>query len=115
MESTTLKDALTDAVRYWEPRRLIYNGALALVVVAYFWIGFPGSKQRLNADLALVVFLLAVVANVAYCAAYLADVFMQFSGFREVWQRVRWVVLVIGTLFAAVITRFIAMGMFVGN
>src|SRR5215831_16847854 len=40
---------------------------------------------------------------------------MQFSGFREIWQRVRWVVLAIGTLFATVITRFIAMGMVPGK
>jgi len=34
------------------------------------------------------------------------------SSFRELWLRVRWVVLVVGILFAAAITRFMAMGMF---
>jgi hypothetical protein len=61
------------------------------------------------------VFLLAVVANIAYCAAYLADIFVQVSGFREIWQRSRWVLFVIRTVFAAVVTRFVAMGMFHPN
>ena len=112
MNSQAFSASVTDAIRYWEPRRLIYNAILAVIVVAYFWIGFPASKQNLNADFVLGLFLLAVIANVAYCAAYLADIFAQLSDFREVWRRVRWVLFVAGTLFAAIITRFIVMGMF---
>jgi hypothetical protein len=112
MESVTVRDSLTDAIAFWEPRRVIYNLVLALVVVIYFVVGYPASKAVLSIDFALGLFLLAVVANVAYCAAYLADVFVQVSGFREIWQRSRWVLFVIGTTVAAVITRFIAMGMF---
>lgn len=59
--------------------------------------------------------MLAVIANVAYCAAYVVDIFAQASGFRELWQRYRKVLFVIGTLFAAIITRFIALGMFAAN
>lgn len=29
-----LRDALSDAIRYWESRRIVYNVALAAVVVA---------------------------------------------------------------------------------
>jgi hypothetical protein len=47
-----------------------------------------------------------------YCAAYIADIFAQASGFRELWQRYRWLLFVIGTTFAAIITHFVAMGMF---
>jgi hypothetical protein len=112
VDSNALNDSVTDAIRYWEPRRLVYNGALAVVVVIYFWTGLPGSKQNLNADFVLGLFLLVVIANVAYCAAYLADIFAQLSNFRDVWRRVRWVLFAVGTLFAAIITRFIAMGMF---
>ena len=112
MGGLTLRDSFTNAIQFWEPRRLIYNLVLAAVVLAYFVAGYPASKAVLSGDFALGVFLLAVVANVAYCAAYLADIFVQTSGFREVWQRARWVLFVIGTLFAAVITRFVAMGMF---
>lgn len=112
MDGPTLRDYFTDAIKFWEPRRVIYNLALAAVVIIYFALGYPSSKSVLSVDFFLGLFLLAVAANVAYCAAYLADVFVQASGFREVWQRSRWVLLAIGTTLAAIITRFIAMGMF---
>jgi len=112
MEPVTLRDSFTNAIRFWEPRRVIYNLVLAVIVVAYFVAAYPASKAVLSIDFALGVFLLAVVANVAYCAAYLVDIFVQISGFREVWQRGRRVLFVIGTTFAAIIARFVAMGMF---
>jgi hypothetical protein len=112
MNSQGLKDSVTDAIRYWEMRRMLYNAVLALVVITYFWIGLPSSKQNLNADFVSGLFLLVVIANVAYCAAYLADVFAQMSEFTDTWRRMRWIVFVSGTLFAAIITRFIAKGMF---
>jgi hypothetical protein len=54
-----------------------------------------------------------VLANVAYCAAYLVDVFGQMSHFREVWLSVRWIVFTTGVAFAAVLTRFLTAGLFV--
>jgi hypothetical protein len=60
----------------------------------------------------LLVFVLAVLANVCYCAAYLGDVFVQISGLREVWQKWRSVLFVVGTTFAAIITRWSAIGFF---
>ena len=112
MEKTELRDYLTDAIKFWEPCRLIYNLALAAIVIVYFAIAYPQSKSTVTVDFCLGLFLLAVLANVAYCAAYVVDIFAQASGFREVWQRSRKVLFVVGTLFAAIITRFIAMGMF---
>ncbi|HEX3103698.1 MAG TPA: hypothetical protein VHQ22_04575 [Terriglobales bacterium] len=112
MDSVTMRESFTDAIRFWEPRRLIYNLALGLVVIVYFVVGYPASKATLSADFALLIFLLAVIANVAYCAAYLVDIFVQASGYREIWQRSRWLLFAVGTAFAAIITRFVAMGMF---
>lgn len=112
MNSSEFRDYFTDAISFWEPRRVVYNVVLAAIVIAYFVAGYPASKSILSIDFALGLFLLAVGANIAYCAAYLADVFVQASGFREVWRRMRWVLFVIGTLVAAIITRFMSMGMF---
>jgi hypothetical protein len=112
VESLSIRDYVTSAIRYWEPRRVLYNIILAGVVGIYFWIGWPDSKHVLTADSILILFLLAVVANVAYCAAYLVDVFAQMSDFRELWNSVRSIVFVVGTAFAAVLTRFFALGMF---
>ena len=115
MNTNGLREYATDAIRFWEPWRLIYNLTLAAVVIIYFATGYPSSRSVLTVDFALGLFLLAVIANVAYCAAYLVDIFAQASGFREIWRRYRRVLFVVGTLFAAIITRFIAMGMFPGN
>lgn len=40
------------------------------------------------------------------------DIFAQMSSFNALWFRVRWVVPGVETVFAAVITRFVPMGMF---
>jgi len=102
----------SDALRYWEPRRLIYNGVLLVVVAAEFLLRWPQSKSALTSDLLLVCFMLAVLANVAYCAVYAVDLFVQFSGLRSSWSRVRWAVLLVGTAFAATITHFFSQGLF---
>ena len=107
-----MRESLTDAIRYWEPLRLVYNAALAAIVLIYFWMGYPGSKATLSIDSILFVFLLAVLANVAYCAVYVVDVFAQVSGVRETWRKRRWVLFAIGLLFAAILTRFWANAMF---
>jgi hypothetical protein len=112
MNSLTLQDYFTDAIKFWENKRPIYNLALAAIVLAYFALYYPGSKAVLSVDFGLQLFVLAVLANIAYCAAYVVDVFVQSSGFREVWQRSRWMLLAIGTTFAAIITRFVSIGMF---
>jgi len=36
-----LRDALHDAMRYWEPRRFPYNGALAILTSAWVLLTWP--------------------------------------------------------------------------
>lgn len=96
-------------IRYWEPRRVLYNLVLALVVLGHFAARWPASRSVLSLDLVLAVFLLAVLANVAYCAAYVVDVFLQFSELETALTRGRLAVLVVGTAFAGVITHFFAL------
>ena len=115
MERTDLREYVTDAIKFWEPCRIVYNLVLAVIVIVYFSIGYPSTKALLTVDFCLGLFLLAVIANVAYCAAYIVDIFAQASGFRETWRRARKFLFVVGTLFATIITRFIAMGMLPGN
>jgi hypothetical protein len=40
------------------------------------------------------LFLLAVLPNVAYCAAYVVDIFA--SGYREQWWKLIWIIFTIG-------------------
>lgn len=106
MDGQTFRQSVTDAIHYWEPRRLIYNPVLVLIVVICFAVYYPASRKALSINLALEVFLLAVLANVAYCAAYVADLFAQASGYQEQWRKYRWIVFATGVLFAGIITRF---------
>ena len=83
-------DLAADAIRYWELRRPVYNLILFAVVLIHFATSWPASKAFLTRDPLLVFFGLAVLANVAYCAAYAIDLFAQFSGMRAAWVRRRW-------------------------
>ena len=47
-----------NALRYWEPRRLIYNGVLVLVVVLHFGLEWPESRDKVSFDLVLGLFIL---------------------------------------------------------
>jgi hypothetical protein len=110
-----LRELVTDALRYWELRRLFYKALLALVVLGHFITSWPASKTALTSDGALGLFLLAVLANVAYSVVYIPDVFIQFSGFRRSRARWRLVFLVVGFAFAAVLTHFVSGGAFSGS
>jgi hypothetical protein len=107
-----LRDAMTSAIAYWERARIVYNVVLALVVLGHFAAGWPGSRSRITLELAQTLFLAAVLANVAYCAAYPVDVFAQLSAFRETWLKRRWLLLVVGIAVAAILTRIVSLGLF---
>lgn len=101
-----------NGLRYWEPRRLIYNGVLVLVVGSDFLLAWPASREMMSVDLVLGLFLLGVLANIAYCAVYAPDLFVQFSGLDAAWRWGRVVLLTVGTAFAATIAHFFAKGIF---
>jgi hypothetical protein len=106
---------IAEALRWWEPRRLGYNAVLAAVVATDFYLDLPGSRERLTFDLGLTLFFLGVLANVAYCAAYVVDLFVRLSGLDDAWRRGRVAVWLVGTAFASTLTHFFAQGLFVGH
>src|SRR5262249_32288144 len=110
-----LREFATDALRYWELRRLFYNSMLALVVLGHFVASWPASKNVVTSDGALGLFLVAVIANVAYSVIYVPDVFIQFSGFRGSRARWRLVLAVVGFGFAAVLTHFVSVAAFASS
>lgn len=112
MEAQNFRDSVTRAIGYWEPLRAVYNAVLAAIVLTYFGINYPASRSLLSVDFALSLFLLAVLADIAYCAAYPVDIFVSASNYREQWRKYRWLVFVIGLLFAGTLTRFFALGIF---
>jgi hypothetical protein len=107
-----MRDLVTNAIGYWEPRRLAYNAVLLAVVVATYCVDSGPAPRPLSFELLQQLFLFAVLGNVAYCAAYPTDLLVQYSGFRERWLRRRWGLLAIGMLFASVLAHFMSRGIF---
>jgi len=112
MNADSFRNTMSNAIAFWERRRIVYNLVLAAIVIAIFLAGAPHSASRVSADLAMGLFVLAVLANVAYCAAYPIDVVMQHSDYRATWLRARWLLLAIGIAFASVIAQFFARMLF---
>ena len=107
-----LREITSDAIRYWERHRVVYNVVLAMAVIVVFLGGLPTSRESVSGENILELFVLAVAANVVFCSAYLLDFFAQLSEYRAAWRRHRWMLFVVGLIFASIITRWMAMGLF---
>jgi len=95
-----------NAIRYWEPRRVVYNAALAIVTIAWFAITWPHFRPMVSPQSLLPLLVLAGIANVCYCAAYAVDLPAQFSEFRAAWIRRRWTLWLGGTIFAIILANY---------
>jgi len=97
---------LTDAIRFWEPRRVIYNLVLAVVVVIWLVASWPHFRPMFTLHSLLLLTILALLANVCYCAAYLVDIPMRSLFVGDARRRYRWLLWLIGTLFAVVFENY---------
>jgi len=104
--SGQLREIVTDAIAYWERRRVLFNVILATVVALWFMVTWPHFKPALTLQTLVFFFTLAMLANICYCAAYLADVPMGYSFFRSAWRRWRWGLWAVGVIFAVVIANY---------
>jgi hypothetical protein len=103
-------DTITDSLQFWEIGRVAYNIILTAVVVST--VG-PATMLHFSPVNFAALGVLAVFANVLYCAAYPVDLFVQASHWRDTWRSTRWLLWITGTgtaaffaysLFAAVVT-----------
>jgi hypothetical protein len=102
----SLHGVLSDALHFWEPRRVAYNAALAVVVLTWAAIGWSRIHAGITFESLLAVLVLAVLANVCYCAAYLVEIPVQWSAYRGRWRQLRWLLWGFGTLFAVALTNY---------
>jgi uncharacterized membrane protein YkvI len=101
-----LQEVLTDAIRYWEPRRIVFNLALAAIVAGWVVATWPHFRAGLAFEPLLTLVVLGVLANLCYSTAYVADLPMQLSAFRAAWRRRRWMLWVAGTVFANMLSYY---------
>lgn len=106
------KQSVADALRYWELRRVLYNAILATAAVLWValtwphfrsveWLGSPAGETH---SVLLILTILAFLANVCYCAAYLVDIPLQLTF--TTWRKYRWTLLLTGTLFALLLENY---------
>ena len=94
------RGALLDALRFWEPRRVIYNLAvigLAAAVVVRTW---PHFHPAFHWGVVPQLLVFGVIANVCYSAAYVPELLMLDPSVRPAWRKWRGALFVAGTLFA---------------
>ena len=105
-QAVELREILDDAIRYWELRRVPYNLILVAVVVVWLVANRANLHEALVWPAILALFVMAALANVLYTVAYCVDVFVQFSSFRYLWRRQRWMLWLAGVLLAVALANF---------
>jgi len=110
---TPLSKTISDALRYWEARRLVYNFLLS-VITLYHAIPAIIKDHHIDWPLTLMwLFVFAVIANILYCLAYIPDILIQLSEFRDKWIKFRKGLLLIGCAFASCFAWWISSSIFV--
>jgi len=100
------RKGLRDAARFWEPRRLLYNLLLLTVVLLWVTNTWPHFRPAITLQSLGIMTMLALLANLCYCAAYLAEILIQNAPSSVAWNRQRWAVWVVGTLLAILFANY---------
>jgi hypothetical protein len=95
-----------EAARFWEPRRLVYNSVLSIVIIIWVAATWPHFRAALTLSSLVIMAVLALLANLCYCAAYFVDIPIRRTAFEATWSRRRWLLFLLGTLFAIVVENY---------
>lgn len=96
---------IADAVRFWEQRRIAYNLLLTMVFVGWVVVSWPSLKGAFSLVHFAQLAVLALIANVLYCAVYLAELFLKDLAASK-WHHCRWGIWIVGTLFAILVESY---------
>ena len=100
------RPVLSDAIHFWEIRRIFYNLVLTAAAFAWVALSWPHFRPAFTRTALLPLTVLALLANACYCAAYLVDIPMQRSTLVATWKRRRWILWLVGTLFALLLANY---------
>ena len=100
------RQRFAEAARFWEPRRVAYN--LVLTAVALIWIvaSWPHFRPAMTLESLGIMTVLALLANVCYCAAYVTEIPFIGLPFKASGNRGRWGIWVLGTLLAILFENY---------
>jgi len=101
-----LPESFSTALRFWEPRRIVYNVVLAGFVVGWVVGSWPHFQPAFTLINAFQLAVLAVLANICYCAAYIAEMVMQPICAGANWLRWRSALWVVGTVLAVLFENY---------
>lgn len=104
-QPASFRAALASAARFWEPRRILYNLALATGVVLWVVLTWPHFRPAFRWNSLLFLVVAAALANACYTAAYLIDLPLQHSQIRQT-VLLRWSLWLLGTLFALLLESY---------
>ncbi len=119
-----LQGIISNSIRYWEVRRILYNLILLGVMVFIIdinWRDFPiGETSPNGLDFWTIIELFplvalvksAIIANILYCSAYIVDIFIQISDYHHKWLKSRWLLFLAGTVFASILAAYYTIVLF---
>ncbi|HXZ28817.1 MAG TPA: hypothetical protein VEG08_12565 [Terriglobales bacterium] len=101
-----MKETVADALRFWEPRRVSYNLLLGVVVAGWVVLTWPHFRPLFTPIALGQLAVFALIFNVCYCAAYLAELLFQDPPLQAGWRRWRGLLWVAGTVLAIVFQNY---------
>jgi hypothetical protein len=100
-----LPKSVREALQFWEPRRLVYNMLLTVVLVAWLVGTWPHFRVLTPFNLFQLA-ILALLANLMYSIAYVAEVVLRPLGQRAALPRLRSAFWVFGTVLAILFENY---------
>jgi len=94
------------AVRFWERGRIVYNAILTVPVLLWIIFTWPHFQTALTLSSLGKMLVLALLANLCYCAAYAADFLLQAALPIALHRRFRWAIWVLGMLLALLVENY---------
>ncbi len=104
--NAAIPSAPREAAGFWERGRLVYNAILTVVVLLWLVLTWPHFRPALTLGSFEAFFMLGLLANLCYSAAYLAEFFIQLLAPGAARRRVRIALFVLGTLFALLLENY---------
>jgi hypothetical protein len=95
-----------EAARFWERGRILYNAILTVIVLLWLILTWPHFRPSLTLGSFEAFFVLGLLANLSYTAAYLAEFFIQLLAPGVARRRARIALLVLGAVFAIVLENY---------